>query len=293
MAVTLPESIETLLANGIDYAGLFPPASLPMAAAVANYRAYRLSPDAWALGRLIVPAARVEELMGQLEKSDVEWSLSVTLSDDRARDRAQIDAARPRARAAGVTLDAFEARVATAAAVADLAGWSGPAIWYGEVELGASLEPMLDAVLARGGRAKIRMGGVTEAAFPEPRAVARFLLATAARRLPFKATAGLHHPLRGRYPLQYGPEAPIGTMFGYLNLLVAVDLAGRGASLGDLVAVLDDPTPGAIAADDTGLLWRGHRVDRAAAAALRRRFDGFGSCSFTEPMDELLPAIGR
>ena len=36
-----PTAIEALLAGLIDYAGLYPPASLDMRAAVENYRKYR------------------------------------------------------------------------------------------------------------------------------------------------------------------------------------------------------------------------------------------------------------
>jgi hypothetical protein len=50
-----------LLRDLIDYAGLFPPASLDMAAAVANYDSYSRSEWNWILGRFIVPVARLGE----------------------------------------------------------------------------------------------------------------------------------------------------------------------------------------------------------------------------------------
>ena len=55
------ESATALLSGLIDYAGLFPPASLAMAAAVANYDAYLRGEYSWILGRFIVPVARLEE----------------------------------------------------------------------------------------------------------------------------------------------------------------------------------------------------------------------------------------
>jgi len=54
--------VHTLLHGAIDYAGLFPPAALDLGAAVANYASYRSGTACWALGRLIVPAARLREL---------------------------------------------------------------------------------------------------------------------------------------------------------------------------------------------------------------------------------------
>src|SRR6202171_3587103 len=50
-----------LLHDLIDYAGLFPPASLAMAPSVANYDAYLRSEWSWILGRFIVPAPRLSE----------------------------------------------------------------------------------------------------------------------------------------------------------------------------------------------------------------------------------------
>ena len=48
---------EALLHGAIDYAGLFPPAGLDLEATVRNYAAYREGRDAWALGRLVLPAS--------------------------------------------------------------------------------------------------------------------------------------------------------------------------------------------------------------------------------------------
>src|SRR3954447_588364 len=55
-------SLRALLANVIDYAGLFPPAQLPLDAAIRNYARYRAEPESWMLGRFICPAARLAEL---------------------------------------------------------------------------------------------------------------------------------------------------------------------------------------------------------------------------------------
>src|SRR5512147_736957 len=46
----------------IDYAGMFPPAELPLTEALANYLRYRKGGDAWMLGRFICPTQRLEEI---------------------------------------------------------------------------------------------------------------------------------------------------------------------------------------------------------------------------------------
>src|SRR5579875_1274910 len=55
-------SLRALLTELIDYAGLFPPARLPLDQAIRNYARYRQGNDAWMLGRFIVPASRLEDL---------------------------------------------------------------------------------------------------------------------------------------------------------------------------------------------------------------------------------------
>ncbi len=75
-------SIRTFLKGTVDYAGLFPPAQLPMEPVVRNYAAYRAGPDAWMLGRLICPAARMDEFAASLDdavpqrEADGAWSVS-------------------------------------------------------------------------------------------------------------------------------------------------------------------------------------------------------------------------
>src|SRR5262245_34827395 len=55
-------SVRALLTGVVDYAGLFPPAPLPLDQALANYLRYRTEEDSWMLGRFICPAARLAEL---------------------------------------------------------------------------------------------------------------------------------------------------------------------------------------------------------------------------------------
>ncbi len=55
----LTRSLRALLDAAVDYAGLFPPAALPMAVAIRNYERYQESELAWILGRFVVPAAKL------------------------------------------------------------------------------------------------------------------------------------------------------------------------------------------------------------------------------------------
>ena len=281
-----------LLDAAIDYAGLFPPAALPMDRAIEEYLQYRRSPDAWALGHLIAPASRLDELLAALPNSASDVTVSATIGSDLDADHLGIDRFNQAGAGRRNAVVAAEAKVSAPADIVRFAErLRSLPCWYGEVTLSSPLGPVLDRLKAAGARAKIRMGGVTPDSFPAPDAVAGFLAAVVARRLPFKATAGLHHPVRGPYCLTYAADAPTGTMFGYLNLLAATHLTLSGARPAELEAVLQLSGPGVFRRDGDSLTWPGGRIDGVAARELRQYFSGFGSCSFREPIDELLPAM--
>jgi hypothetical protein len=191
--------------------------------------------------------------------------------------------------AASLVVDAVEARAAGADRIDALARAFGSSLpLYVEVPADPDPGALLGAVHRAGARAKIRTGGITPDAFPRAADVARFLMHCAKLRLPFKATAGLHHPLRGEHRLTYEADAPSTTMFGFVNVFVAGVLAARGASDADLVAVLEERSPAAFSFDADGMSWKGHHVSTAELASLRASFAvSFGSCSFREPVDDL------
>jgi len=137
--------------------------------------------------------------------------------------------------------------------------------------------------LAREGlRAKIRTGGLTPDAIPSSKAIADFLRECAQHGVAFKATAGLHHPIRCVRPLTYEPDAPRGTMHGFINLFMAA------AILPHAEAILEEADPKAFAFDDDTASWRGHAVLTDDLARVREEFAiSFGSCSFEEPVKDL------
>jgi hypothetical protein len=286
--VTASPAARALFSGLIDYAGLFPPAALPLEQAVAEYTRARRSPHAWLLGRLVLPAARLSELAALLEAQPPEdpWPVSALTGGDLAADAAavaQFQAQRP----AGAFVDSVETRAATPTEVrVVLDRLPAGTVRYVELAPGAN-GPLLAALRACGARAKLRTGGVVPAAIPEPADVARFISACAAAGVAFKATAGLHHPLRRERPLTYAPDAPRATMHGFLNVFAAALFARSGAAV-DLEAVLREESPAAFRLDADGLAWRQERVSPAQIADGRASFAvSFGSCSFAEPVEGL------
>ena len=280
-----PASLRALLSGLIDYAGLFPPAGLPLDVVVRNYGTYRGSADSWALGRLVVPAARLGELHALVPASADPWPVTALIGEDVPGDAARIAAVAD----AGFVVQSAEVRAATVAQVRAAVGalWSVPEV-YVELPLDDKLPTLVQAVSDAGARAKIRTGGVVADAIPSAAACARFIEACAARDVAFKATAGLHHPMRGRYPLTYAPDAPRGEMFGYLNVFLAAALARTGMRGSDLEHVLVERHVREFSFTDAGVTWRGHSLPLADLESIRKTTAlSFGSCSFREPIDDL------
>jgi hypothetical protein len=161
---------------------------------------------------------------------------------------------------------------------------------YVELPVGDQLEALLDAVCALGARAKVRTGGVTADAIPPAESVARFIGACVAVGVPFKATAGLHHVIRGEYPLTYEADSARATMFGFLNVFVAAALA-VGRAPGEIVtAALEERDVRSFRASGSGdsVCWRERCLTSSDLALAREHgITGFGSCSFGEPIAEL------
>jgi hypothetical protein len=259
----LARSAEALFANLIDYAGLFPPAALSMAGAVRNYGAYRRGEYAWMLGRFVLNADQISEAM--TAAASTSHPLVMT-------DLSVLAAANAFPKGAGVV----ETKAATVAAIAGID--AGERTVYVEV---SDLD-LIDALATAGLRAKIRTGGVTAEAFPAATHVAGFIRRCAAHGVAFKATAGLHHPIRCLKPLTYAANAPRGTMHGFVNVFLAAALPEHAES------ILTEDDPHAFTFDDDAAAWRGHAVHIEDLVQLRREFAiSFGSCSFEEPIADL------
>jgi len=285
-------SLRALVAGLVDYAGLFPPASLGMREAAMHYAKYLRTPEAWMLGRFVVPVARLEELAATAVSHQLPgatpWRLSALLGEDLAHDIARLEAFN-RERAGHFMVDVVEGRAESPERIRALAAarLEGAAV-YVELPYAADPRILLETVVSAGLRAKIRTGGVTAASVPTAAQVARFLARCAELRVPFKATAGLHHPLRGDYRLTYEQGAPSATMFGFLNVFAAAALARQGVGEDELVDLLEERDPTAIRFLAQGVRWRQREISAEALAATRASFAvAFGSCSFREPVDDL------
>ncbi|MBI1764143.1 MAG: hypothetical protein HYR56_22175 [Acidobacteria bacterium] len=284
-------AIRALLTELIDYAGLFPPAALNMNTAVRNYAAYRQSNHRWLLAHFVVPMARLGEFetaAAELLPTESPWQLSALLGSDWQNDLAQIAAFNER-HAGRAVIDTVEGKAETSAQLESLrqtlpAGLTA----YFEIPLKDDPAELITTLAQTGGLAKARTGGVTAEAVPSALELARFIAACAKAEVPFKATAGLHHPLRGAYRLTYAPDSPTATMHGFLNVFLAAAFAQSGMDVAQLIEVLEERSPTAFTFESGRVVWRDEELVRAHLINARHLAAlAFGSCSFTEPVEDL------
>ena len=248
-------SLRILLDGLIDYAGLFPPAALAMHDATRNYARYRESEHSWALGRFVVQSERTHEVPRT-------FPLSVLAAPGAIPPREPV----------------LEIKATSAAEIEQIGKQAaGRTVFIEITDL-----TLLEAIRAHGFHAKIRTGGLTAEAFPTAEKIAAFLRACKAAGVAFKATAGLHHPLRCVKPLTYEPNAPTGAMHGFVNVFLAAALLDQAEE------ILAENNPHAFSFEDDHASWRELRVSNDELRTMRQSFGmSFGSCSFEEPIADL------
>ena len=294
-------SLRTLLDQSIDYAGMFPPCSLGLEAALKNHAQYVRSADSWMLGGFVLPVEQFDAAKQLLSEFDPLHTLRVA-------------ALGPKTATPDAFLDALED---TDAAIRSLAKYDVDLISINHLEM--LLPPDVDLAVLKETRAilgdlpafwetppdraqqtiallaehnsdeesgtfgyKLRTGGVTADAFPTSAQIASALVTPATHQLPIKFTAGLHHPIR-----QFRDEVKT-KMHGFLNVLGAAVLAAEHRWDADQAGImLEDEKPNSFSFTDEFLAWREWKIDIERLRYRRKFVRSFGSCSFDEPREDL------
>lgn len=237
-----------------DYAGVFPPAQLPLTEAIDRYRLLKAGENGWLVGPMLVRASQLEAGLNVAE---------VGVIADAPLPKSPFAQVEKRCRPGEVEATAAElgrsARVVYLESATD-----DPSALVDDI-----------AVTRRTGadvRAKVRTGGLHPRAFPTAETVASFVQKCVAADVPFKATAGLHHPLPSASSMAGATE------HGFVSLLAATRAALAGES--DLVACLTETDPNAF--DLASATWRGVGSD-LSPGSIRAALASIGSCSIDEP----------
>lgn len=315
MTHALPFSLYSLLYQIVDYAGLFPPASLALEPAIRNFIRYQTWPEHWMLSRFIIPAVKLREL-AELVMTGLTWDGTLRFS---VLGRSGMD---PEAFLTGVEadiqevkdfrrlmgerfqLDVYETRIPVAEeeqhvrAILDKAipifynaglssffespfsqGWEFRAEDLIQVIAHANATTPSDLHVGF----KLRTGGVTADAFPTPAQVAFALCSCRDTGVSIKCTAGLHHPIRSF-------RTEVGTnMHGFLNVFIGgVMASAHGLDVNRVGKILEEENPAQFEFSSDELVWNGLKVETAHIEKIRRLgLISFGSCSFEEPKEDL------
>jgi len=311
----MPTTPHALFSEIIDYAGLFPPARLPMNKAWSCFLGHRAGGDGWLVARFVCPATWLDQLAPLLVAeaaggpqvrvavlgtggddaptfaAALERDLaSMTAFADRVGDRARMDVFEvklPLLSDPAETIDYACDALNDAGAAALTPFFEAPLLgdWQDRLANSARAAAMAGHEIDPGRRVglKIRCGGLDSAAVPDVEAVAAAVVACRGHEVPLKATQGLHHAFRHH-------DAALGVeVHGFVNLLAATLFAREHRlDAAQVRLIVADTDPGAFTLTDRGLRWRELEIAAAAIASGRADgFTGFGSCSFSEPRDDL------
>jgi hypothetical protein len=292
-ASTTLTSVRRLLSGAIDYAGLFPPSAVSMPEAVINYATYRNSNYAWMLGRFVVAAARLDEFYESARDfvsrdGGNAWRVSVVVGDEITKTIENIRAFNAE-RSPGIICDTLEIKADSEGSIENVANSLSEGLTaYFELPLNENLGELISTLAITGQRAKIRTGGVTPEDFPWTRDIVRFVRTCVAANVKFKATAGLHHPIRCFRPLTYEANSVQGTMHGFLNLFLMAGFAREGFRVPLLEEVMEEEFDEVFRFEDLSAGWRDFSLNIWQIEALRQKgIQSFGSCSFDEPVADL------
>ncbi|MEY3024564.1 MAG: hypothetical protein ACO3Y3_02875 [Phycisphaerales bacterium] len=291
-------TLRALFGGILDYAGLFPPAALEMRPMVERYAQAVSGPDAWFVGRVIVPVSRLKEFeecaKGHLPVTKDAlnapvWRLSALGPPlwDGQLERAleAIDAFNDRhadSLDGAAVIDTLECKAGSSEQIDEALDRIPEEIFpYFELPVFKDVRGMVASMAGLDAGAKVRTGGVTPEEHPTSEQLADFIVACAGGEVPFKATAGLHHPLR------HLNQAVPADQFGCVGVMLGAALLWNDRIDGKGIReILEERDAGAFRFDAESASWRGHRLSHAELLTARERFaHAFGSCSIDEPLD--------
>lgn len=278
----------------IDYAGLFPPAKLPLNEAIDEYLVHLKGDNSWMLGRFIIPISQFKDLEQFIPLFEGLEPLRLSVlggggnSDEEYLNNIEqniIDINKFREKYPGeITIDVIECKLATNSPskkiikkATNLLNQNDLIHYHEFAELpyvGIDYSTELDetswdsevvetiAMISKIDNAgiKLRCGGVIKEAFPSIEKVAAMIQACALNQVPMKFTAGLHHPLR-HFEEQYDCD-----MHGFVNVFGAGVLASNFEQPQHsqekyrmfilLSHMIDDDNPENFSFDDSKLTWK-------------------------------------
>lgn len=292
----MERSLRSLLDGAIDYAGVFPPAKLDLGPALTEYLSIRDSDNAWIMSRFACPTHALSHLNQLLHEAKPENQVPITVIAAPCHDH---DAWQTRLETDARTMSDFERHSDNYAVieayetplpevdkidfyVADLGGFTGIEVllelpWKEGFEDGIAWIAETDNYIA-----KARLGGATAAAFPSNELVAKWIVECTQLNVPYKFTAGLHHPM----PVI--DKVTEGRMHGFLNVLVANAVCLQNdLTIDEVVQILANEDADNFNFSSLAMNYKGQILNLEQIEESRDIFYGWGSCSIEEPLQDL------
>lgn len=297
----------------IDYAGMFPPASLGIYNSYSNFLRYYDSSYSWMLSRFIIPAVKLSDLGDIYSNFDVtkKVPLAVLLTGDESSKKF-LDVLKNDLKLVNDFLANHEDRVILEAFETKL-----PAELYSDLksikefltQVSSLLEkklktkvevffesppdinmPTLIDALTEFNKEnncnygyKLRTGGIEPSAFPDAGQISTVLKICRNHEVPLKFTAGLHHPLR-----QYDDSVKT-SMHGFLNIFTAgIINCTHDINRHEIQEILLDENIDDFEFHENYFQWKNLVVLNSSIDETRKKYLlSFGSCSFEDPVEDL------
>jgi hypothetical protein len=300
-SVSISPALSRLLSKSIDYAGVFPPASLPLPEALETFKRYINGRESWVVSSIVLAVDRLADAASFL--GDTPFRLTATprrteesnLWLDRLREDCEylqsFLAAHTQADLQALEIplpksDATEIAQRVEQLVPIVNGYRvflelPPGDDSFPENLGAMIAAFERRRLSLWGL-KLRMGGAASRAFPSASAVADVLGMVRDHQVPIKFTAGLHHPFR-----HWNNDLGVH-MHGFINVLMAAMFAyACRLPPKNIEAILSDELSKNFVFSGNVARWLDLPIRTELIEDLRRSIVGFGSCSVDEPLHDL------
>ena len=245
----MKNSLQKIMNGLIDYAGLFPPAKLPLDQAITEYISHFRDQKKWMLGRFIIPISQLNDLEKFIPKFDNVGTLKLSVlgaqsnSDkeffEQTKKEISIIKEYRKKHEGKVSIEVIETKLPSQSPSKDVMAkivkllnsnnlehyHEFPELPYVGINYATNEEegdwddkitPVIEIIskLDNAG-IKLRCGGIVKEAFPSVEQVAAMIQNCSIYQVPLKFTAGLHHPIR-HHSSEYSTE-----MHGFINMFSA------------------------------------------------------------------------
>ena len=297
------KSLNSLLYELIDYAGLFPPADLDMQASIKNYNEIVKSDKNWMISQFIVPISRLDEMTSELlTHFDKQNPLFLSLiSPDFKNQLSKLKHFLTTSKdivvfkgleMVALDLDSLSNSLSNTYSILDKESDFEPLVFYElkdsknwNAEIDKFTHSIADFNKVHNVRFgfKLRCGGVKSTMFPSCENIAKSIISCRNQRIPMKFTAGLHHPIR------HYDNVIKTKMNGFLNIFIGGMIAHKfKIGIDKLVEILTDENSSNFIFKDNEIVWNSYSVTNSEVKYYRDKyFISYGSCSFKEPVDDL------